>query len=137
MTTDERGIERAEQWLAELFAPWVLRMGLRVRSVGPGEATLVLPFSAELCRSGGTLCGQALMAGADTAMAIAIAMIDGEFRPTTTVSQNCSFMRPVANEEAVFAARVLKPGRTLVFGEIDISAAGKRCAHATATYAML
>ena len=106
--------------------------------VGGGEAELSLPFDAKLCREGGTICGQALMAAADTAMVIAIAGQLGEFRPMTTVGQTISFMRPVSAGDVRVLARVLKPGRTLAFGEIEIVGAdGKLAAHATTTYALL
>jgi uncharacterized protein (TIGR00369 family) len=131
--------EQAQQWLGELFAPWVQALGLRVEAIGAGEATLLLPFDASLAREGGTLCGQALMAAADTSMVLAIASSLGGFRPMTTVSLNSSFMRPVSGGGARLVARVLKPGRTLMFGEIEIlgAADGKLVAHATTTYALL
>ncbi len=132
-------LQEAEKWLAELFAPWVQALNLRPLRLADGEAELLLPFDADLCRVGGTICGQALMAAADTAMVFAIASQLGEFRPMTTVSQTISFMRPVAAGDVRVVARVLKPGRTLFFGEIELSGAadGKLAAHATTTYAML
>jgi uncharacterized protein (TIGR00369 family) len=132
-------VEQAQRWLAELFAPWVQALGLRVVRVASGEAELLLPFSEQLCREGGTVCGQALMAAADTAMVLAIASGLGEFRPMTTVGQTTSFMRAVAGADVRILARVLKPGRTLSFGEVQMSSAadGKLAAHVTTTYAML
>ncbi len=131
-------VEQARRWLADLFAPWVQSLGLRPEQVGGGEAVLVLPFDRRLCREGGTICGQALMAAADTAMVIAIAGQLGEFRPMTTVGQTISFMRPVSAGDVRVLARVLKPGRTLAFGEIEIAGADRKlAAHATTTYALL
>ena len=131
-------VEQATRWLADLFAPWVQSLGLRPVRVGGGEAELLLPFDAKLCREGGTICGQALMAAADTAIVIAIAGQLGEFRPMTTVGQAMSFMRPVSGGDVRVLARVLKPGRTLAFGEIEITGAdGKLASHATTTYALL
>src|SRR5690606_2575913 len=114
---DDRMIQEARRWLAELFAPWVQALGLRPLRVAGGEAELLLPFDAKLCREGGTICGQALMAAADTAMVVAIAGQLGGFRPMTTVGQTISFMRPVSAGDVRLLARVLKPGRTLTFGE--------------------
>lgn len=132
-------IEQAQQWLAELFAPWVQALGLRVLRIEPGEVELLLPFSPRLCRVGGTVCGQSLMAAADTAMVLAIASGLGGFRPMTTVSQTTSFMRAVADADVRIVARVLKPGRTLSFGEVAMHSAAdaKLAAHVTTTYAML
>ena len=67
-------IEQTQTWLRELFAPWVRALDLRVLGVEPGEVRLLLPFSPSLCRVGGTICGQALMAAADTSMVLAIAL---------------------------------------------------------------
>jgi uncharacterized protein (TIGR00369 family) len=133
------GIDDAQRMLAELFAPWVQALGLRVEAVGGGEATLRLPFDASLARVGGTVCGQAMMAAADTAMVLAISSQLGEFRPMTTVTLNTSFMRPVSGSDLLVVARVLKPGRSLVFGEIEMTSAadGRLAAHATTTYALI
>lgn len=130
--------DQAREWLRTLFAPWVQELGLELVRVGDGEACLRLPFAPRLCRSGGTICGQALMAAADTAMVLAIGAQLGEFRPMTTVTLNTAFMRAVATGDVSIVARVLKPGRTLVFGEIEmIGADGRMAAHATTTYAMV
>jgi len=132
-------LEQAQGWLKDLFAPWVQALGLQPVKIAGGEAELLLPFDPALCRVGGTICGQALMAAADTAMVFAIAGQLGEFRPMTTVSQNLSFMRPVAGGDVRVVARVLKPGRNLFFGEVELIGVGdgKLAAHATTTYAML
>ena len=120
---------------------WFDKQGLRLApvAVGPDAVVLRLPFDESLCRVGGPLCGQALMSAADTAMVIAISAQLGEFRPMTTVSLTTSFMRPIAQGDALITARVIKPGRTLTFGEIEIVSAsdGKLAVHATTTYAML
>ena len=131
-------VEDAQRMLGELFAPWVRDLGLEVLAIGDGEATLRLPFDARLARVGGTVCGQAMMAAADTAMVFAVSSQLGEFRPMTTVSLTTSFMRPVQGTELRVVARVLKPGRSLVFGEIELLAPdGRMAAHATTTYALL
>jgi uncharacterized protein (TIGR00369 family) len=133
------GIDDAQRMLGELFAPWVQALGLRVEAVGGGEARLRLPFDPSLSRVGGTVCGQAMMAAADTAMVFAISSQLGGFRPMTTVTLNTSFMRPVADSDVLVVARVLKPGRSLVFGEVELSSAadGRLAAHATTTYALV
>ncbi|MFM1987445.1 MAG: hypothetical protein RJA99_402 [Pseudomonadota bacterium] len=133
MTTED-----ARRMLAELFAPWVQDLRLEVLSVGDGEARLALPFDARLARVGGTVCGQAMMAAADTAMVLAISSQLGGFRPMTTVSLNTSFMRPVSGAALAVTARVLKPGRTLMFGEVELAGPdGRLAAHATTTYALV
>jgi acyl-coenzyme A thioesterase PaaI-like protein len=57
----------------------------------------------------------------------------------TTVQLQTSFLRPVPGDAAgAVLARVLRMGRSLVFGEIELRAPdGKLAAHATTTYALL
>jgi uncharacterized protein (TIGR00369 family) len=125
--------------LAEYFAPWVQALGLRVESIEEGSVTLRLPQSDALSRVGGMLCGQAMMAAADTAMVLALINQFGEFRPCTTVQMNTSFLKPLAKQDALVQARIVRAGKTLAFGEIDIRGAddGKSACRATTTYALL
>ena len=69
---DALTVPAAQAVLADNFASWVQDLGLSVESVGSGEAVLRMPYSERLVRVGGTLCGQALMSAADTAMVIAL-----------------------------------------------------------------
>jgi uncharacterized protein (TIGR00369 family) len=127
----------AQAILVENFAPWVQALRLTVEAVGPEEATLRLPFDPQLVRVGGTICGQSLMTAADTAMVIAISSALGGFRPMATVGQTISFMRPISGADVLVAARVLRLGRTMAFGEIAMRAeGGPLAAHATTTYAL-
>lgn len=130
--------------LTELVAPWVAELGLQVRSAGLGEVVLALPIVPAQVHVGGVLCGQAVMAAADTAMILAISSQLGGFKPMTTVQLQTSFLRPIPGSrtapagEAAVVGRVLRLGKNLVFGEIEVlDAAGKLAAHATTTYALL
>mgnify|MGYP003627625234 FL=1 len=130
--------EQAPELLQTLFAPWVQDLNLEVLSASEGVARLRLPFNQRLCRQGGTVCGQALMAAADTAMVFAISSLFGEFRPMTTVSLNTSFMRAVAAGDVLLIAEVRKPGKSLMFGNIDMQGGdGKTVAQVTTTYMMM
>ena len=125
--------------LAEYFAPWVQALGLTVEAFDEGSVTLRLPQSEQLSRVGGMLCGQAMMAAADTAMVLALINQFGAFRPCTTVQMNTSFLKPLSNQDALVQARVLRAGKALAFGEIDIRGAqdGKSVCRASTTYALL
>jgi uncharacterized protein (TIGR00369 family) len=131
-------LDAANAILANNFAPWVLDLQLRVIACDAQSATLILPFDTRLVRVGGTLCGQALMSAADTAMVIAISSALGGFKPMATVSQNTSFLRAISGAGVRLVARVLKPGRTLVFGEVEMRAEGdeRLAVHVTTTYAL-
>src|SRR5262245_53955814 len=127
------GLEDARRVLGEVFAPWVLDLGLSVESLDhqappdapdwqPG-AVLRLAFSERLCRHGGVVCGQALMALADTSMVIAILAANRGYRPMTTVDQTTHFMRAVSSSDVLADARVVRLGRTMSFGRVTLLSA--------------
>ena len=125
--------------LTDWFAPWIQAMGLQVESFVSGEVILRLPQSDQLSRVGGMLCGQAMMSAADTAMVLAIVTQLGPQRPMTTVQLNTSFLKPLSGQDARITARVIRAGKSLVFGEIDICGAidGRSVCRASTTYALL
>ncbi len=146
--------------LTTVVAPWVAELDLRVLAATPGEVTLALPIAPRHVHGGGVLCGQTMMAAADTAMILAIVSQTGAFKPMTTVQLQTSFLRPIPGKpaggpagdgcgggdrdgdgppaEARVIARVLRLGKSLVFGEIEVQdPAGRLAAHATTTYALL
>ncbi|MEQ5840516.1 phenylacetic acid degradation protein [Paraburkholderia acidicola] len=124
--------------LDRVLAPWVKTLALTSVAVDDQSATMRLPFSGELRHSGGVICGQVFMAAADTVMIVAISAALGGFKPMTTVSLNISFMRAVRKGDVLITARVLRMGRNLVFGEVELfDEDGKMAVHATTTYALL
>jgi uncharacterized protein (TIGR00369 family) len=81
-----------------------------------------------------------MMTAADTAMILAICTHLGGFKPMTTVQLHTSFLRPIPGDAGTerVVARVLRRGRKLVFGEIQIpDARGELAAHSTTTYARM
>jgi uncharacterized protein (TIGR00369 family) len=135
-------IDALQSVLAQVTAPMVRDLGLRVVAAAPGEVTLSLPVTPALVHVGGVVCGQALMAAADTAMVVALTSLEpgARFRPMTTAQLSTSFLRPVPSDaaEVKLHARVLRQGKSLSYGEVSVTTAdGKLAAHATTTYAML
>ncbi|MGO8912272.1 MAG: PaaI family thioesterase [Bradyrhizobium sp.] len=143
-------IEEARRVLGEVFAPWVQDLGLSVDSIEtvppPGAtadwqpgAVLRMAFSERLCRHGGIVCGQALMALADTSMVIAILAANRGYRPMTTVDQTTHFMRAVTQSEVLADARVVRLGRTMSFGRVTLFSAAdnKPVAMVSSAFAML
>jgi uncharacterized protein (TIGR00369 family) len=124
----------------DTFAPWVRELKLHVTHALAGEVALALPVAPLHVHGGGVLCGQTMMAAADTAMVLAICTVTGGFKPMTTVQLQTSFLRPIAGDAgtAQVTARVLRKGKNLVFGEIEVAdPRGALAAHATTTYALL
>lgn len=144
------GLEEARRILGEVFAPWVQDLGLSIEAIAheppdnaaadwqPG-AILRMPFSERLCRHGGVVCGQALMALADTAMVIAILTASRGYRPMTTVDQTTHFVRAVASSDVLADARVVRLGRTMSFGRVSLLSASdnKPVAIVSSAFAML
>jgi uncharacterized protein (TIGR00369 family) len=144
----EFGIAEARRLLGEVFAPWVMDLDLAIErfdAVPPDDgadwqpgAILRLPFSERLCRNGGTVSGQALMAFADTAMVIANLAANRRYRPMTTVDQTTHFMRAAASD-VLADARVVRLGRTMSFGRVTLLSAtdNKPVAMVSSAFAML
>jgi uncharacterized protein (TIGR00369 family) len=132
--------DQLEHALQTVFADWVKQLDLRVIEAQAGEVKLALPVAPRHVHAGNVMCGQTLMAAADTAMVLAIMTRLGGFKPMTTVQLQTSFLRPVPADSGVarVTARVLRMGRSLVFGEIEITTADDQlAAHATTTCALL
>ena len=130
--------EQLQAKIPEIFAPWIIAMDLRVVEVLPGEVLLSMPVKREYVHVGGVMCGQAAMAAADTAMVLAMTAELGEFKPMTTVQLQTSFLRPISGEQMLVRAKVLRRGKSLAFGSIDITGIdGKLAVQATTTYALL
>ena len=143
------GVQAAGRLMTEVFAPWVQDLGLLVESVEAGRhvgasadwqpgALIRLPFSAKLCRDGGVVCGQALMATADTAMVIACAAAWNGYKPMSAIDQTMHFLRPV-NFDLLADARIIRIGRSTTFGRVTLlSATDKRpVGMVSSAYAML
>jgi uncharacterized protein (TIGR00369 family) len=146
----EFGIAEAKRVLGEILAPWVQDLNLSIEGFDftppPGGtadwqpgAILRMPFSERLCRNGGVVCGQALMAFADTAMVVANLAANRSFRPMTTVDQTTHFMRAVSASDVLADARVVRLGRTMSFGRVTLSSAtdNKPVAMVSSAFAML
>ena len=136
-TIDKQFLDEA---LSTVFADWVRELDLRVLEARAGEVLLALPVAPKHVHSGGVMSGQTLMAAADTAMVLAVMSTLGAFRPMTTVQLQTTFLRPVPGDAgtALVRARVLRMGKSLAFGDIQITHGdGVLAAHATTTYALL
>jgi uncharacterized protein (TIGR00369 family) len=131
------GLQAAGRLMTEVIASWVQDLGLLIETVEAGRppgaqsdwqpgAVLRLSFSKKVCREGGVVCGQALMALADTAMVIACSAACNGYKPMSPIDQTMHFLRPV-NFDVVADARVVRIGRTTSFGRVMLySAADKR-----------
>lgn len=133
-------LERLSADFEKVAAPYVKRLGLRIVDASPDAVVLAMPVTPEVVHAGGVLCGQAILAAADTSMVIALSAALGGFRPMTTVQLQTSFVRPVPGDarEVRITCTLLRRGKNLSFGDIRIATPdGRLAAHATTTYALL
>jgi acyl-coenzyme A thioesterase PaaI-like protein len=122
------GLQAAGRLLTEVIAPWVQDLGLLVESVEAGRppgapadwqpgAVLRLPFTRRICREGGAVSSQALMAVADAAMLVASAAAWNGYKPMSPIDQTTHFLRPVTFD-IIADARAVRAGRTTCFGRV-------------------
>ena len=114
----------ATDLLRTVFAPWIQDLDLTIERIGESDAVLRMPFSDRLTRDNGVVCGQALMALADTAMVFAVTAASKAYRPMTTIDQTTQFLRPVFGDATIATAEVVRLGRSMAFGRITLSAEG-------------
>ena len=133
------GPVEAREFLTGLLSPWTRELGLTVEACSPAGAVLRLPRNPRILRPGNALSGQALLACADAAMAIAIMGHLGESRDVATVTITADFMRAIPDGDVIVAATVRGRGRTLVFTECTFlePTAPEIAVHATATWALI
>lgn len=120
---------------------FVKDLGPRITHAAVGRVRFEVDVTDHVVHSGGVMCGQSIMACMDTGMVFAMASLrDGEIVPFTTVSLTTNFERAVpANVgTVVFDAGITKPGKSVVFGQIDLFLPDRRrAASATTTYVWL
>lgn len=136
------GIEQGQALLADIFAPWVQALGLRVTAVEDAGARLLMPANPALTRGGGegsgAVCGQAIAAAADSASVVSLAAHNGRFRPCTTVDMTTHYLRPLSEGDIEIAVTLLSNGRRMAATRAEFrSPGGKLGATATCTFAYL
>ena len=132
-------LDAARQRYSEIFAPWIQELNIAIESIDSEQVVMRLPFDDKLCRIGGMVCGQSQMALIDTCMVFVCFIGLNRFSDCATVTQNSSFLRPANGKDIIATGRVIKAGRTLVFGEVTLNAADdpRPISTGSATYAVL
>jgi len=95
-------------------------------------------FSEKSLRPGGTISGPTMMGLTDFAMYVAILASIGPVPLAVTTSLNINFLRKPEQRDLVAEARLIKLGKRLAVGEVEIYSDGndEMVAHATATYSI-
>ena len=131
-------LEAARDYYPTIFAPWIQELDISIEAITEEKVVMRLPYNDRLCRVGGIVCGQSLMALVDTCMVYVCFIGHQKFIDCATVNQNTSFLRPAINTDVIATGKLIKSGRTLVFGDVLLeNTAGKAVCNATLTYAVL
>jgi uncharacterized protein (TIGR00369 family) len=96
-------------------------------------------YSEQMLRPGGTISGPTLMALADFAMYVVLLSAIGPIGLAVTTSLNINFLRKGApGQDVVAGARILKLGKRLAVGEVNLMSGSSPdpIAHVTATYSI-
>jgi uncharacterized protein (TIGR00369 family) len=96
------------------------------------------PFSEKVLRPGGTISGPTMMGLTDFGIYVAILASIGPVPLAVTTNLNINFLRRPAQRDLIAQARLIKLGKRLAVGEVEIFSDGddEMVAHATATYAI-
>ena len=118
--------------------PFVVQLGYRVESLEPGRALVRAPYREDFLRPGGTISGPVLMGLADYAMFAAVLTLIGRADLAVTTNLNINFLRRPLPGDVIADALILKLGKRLAVGEVELFSAGddQPVALVTATYVL-
>lgn len=123
----------AIQRLVRAGVPLAEAWGVEVLEAGPHRALLRLPAHPLLLRPGGTVSGPALMGLADVALWAALLAATKGRDESLTAQLSISFLRRAGPGPVLAEARILRHGRTLIHGEVDLRAEGSEAVAARVT----
>jgi len=110
-----------------------------VETVGGRAATVKLEIGIDELRPGGTVSGPVLMGVADVALYVAILGEIGIVPLTVTTSLSINFLcKPVANKAVIGVCKLMKVGKSLAVGEVNLYSEGSEepVAHVVGTYSI-
>jgi uncharacterized protein (TIGR00369 family) len=112
--------------------------GTTIEDAWHGGCRVRRAFSAKFLRPGGTISGPTMMGLTDFAMYVAILASIGPVPLAVTTNLNINFLRKPAQRDLIAETRLIKLGKRLAVGEVEIFCDGEdeMVAHATATYSI-
>ena len=118
--------------------PFAVDYGFRVGSVGSGTSTVRAPYQESFLRPGGTISGPVIMGLADYALFVAILTKIGLVELAVTANFNINFLRRPDPGDLLAVANVIKIGKRLAVGQVEVYVDGEESmiAHATSTYSI-
>jgi uncharacterized protein (TIGR00369 family) len=124
--------------IMETSLPIGLMLGAEPILIEERRAVFRLPFREDSLRPGGSIAGPMLMGLADVVIYAAIlGTVEGALQAVTS-NLTMNFLRRVPPGPIIAEGRLLRVGRRLAFGEVELFAEGdpEMVAHATLTYAL-
>ncbi|MCS6899377.1 MAG: PaaI family thioesterase [Myxococcales bacterium] len=124
--------------LVRATIPLAREMSFSVREIVYGEATVRLEYDNTQLRAGGTLNGPTMMTLADTALYAAVLSCIGREPLAVTSNLSIHFLKRPAPRPLVARAKILRLGKRLAVGTVEIQSEGEEdlVAHASGTYAL-
>jgi uncharacterized protein (TIGR00369 family) len=114
---------------------FVALLDLKLESVEKGRAVMRMPYRSEISNGTGAVHGGAIVSLCDTVFYVALASIYGREQDTVTVSLQCNFLSPaLPPHDLIATASVLRAGRRVVYGEVEVMSNDKLVAHATLNF---
>lgn len=139
MTKSKMNVVELESFLLTEF-PQAFKAGdISIESADGATCLLRQRYSDQMLRPGGTISGPTLMALADCAMYVVLLSAIGPVSLAVTINLNINFLRKGApGQDVLAAARLLKIGRRLAVGEVNLlsGTSPDPIAHATSTYSI-
>jgi len=118
-------------------SPYVGHLGMRLIDLGPGVATLALPFTPSVVTIGSIVHGGAIASLIDTAaMVAAWSGVEVPETPRgTTVGLTVTYLAAANGEDLRATARALRRGRSLTYLDVEVvGATGGLVAKGLVTY---
>ena len=125
--------------LAQFLADQFPQSKCSIESLDPMGATLRHRVGVDELRPGGTVSGPVMMFTADVALYVAILGQIGIVPLAVTTSLSFNFLRkPAGGRDIIGVCKLLKLGKTLAIGEVNLYSEGQAepVAHAVGTYAI-
>lgn len=114
---------------------FVALLDLKLELVEKGRAVMRMPYRPEVSNGTGAVHGGAIVSLCDTVFYVALASIYGREQDTVTVSLQCNFLSPaLPPHDLIATAHVLRAGRRIVYGEVEVMSNDKLVAHATLNF---
>ncbi len=114
----KRRDERFERQMGE--RNFLSYLGLELEDMRAGRARLSISYREELKQPMGLLHGGVLASLADAAVAVALRDMVEPDETFVTIELKINFLRPVTSGKVTAEARILKKGRRVAVGEVDI-----------------